>query len=123
MNDKMKTIFKERGIKLTAAREMILDILSKANAPLNYEQIRSKMKTDMDKATFYRNISLFEEANIIQKFESSERKWYFEFLKKTHAHFMCEICHHIICVDVALPDIEGHEIKNIILKGVCKACR
>ncbi|MDR0580326.1 MAG: transcriptional repressor [Campylobacteraceae bacterium] len=124
MKDKIKKLFKDNNIKLTSAREMILDILSKANAPLNYEQIRSKMKIDMDKATFYRNISLFEEANIVQKFESDERKWYFEFLEKAHAHFICERCHSVMCVDFMInPDIEEHSVKNVILKGICKMCK
>jgi Fur family ferric uptake transcriptional regulator len=81
------------------------------------------MKIDMDKATFYRNISLFEEANIIQKFESNERKWYFEFLKKAHAHFICERCHSVICVDFVTPNIKEHSVKNVILKGICKICK
>lgn len=124
MKNKIKKLFKDKNIKLTTAREAILDILSKAKSPLSYEQIRAKMKTDMDKATFYRNISLFEEANIIQKFESDERKWYFEFLKKTHAHFICESCHSVICVDFTIsPDIEEYSVKNVILKGVCKTCK
>jgi Fur family ferric uptake transcriptional regulator len=123
MRNETKKLFKQKEIKFTAAREMILDILSRAKAPLSYEQIRSKMTTDMDKATFYRNISLFEEANIIQKFESSERKWYFELFKKTHAHFVCETCHSVTCVDFTAPCIEEHENKNIILKGICKRCK
>ncbi|MDR0761408.1 MAG: transcriptional repressor [Campylobacteraceae bacterium] len=124
MVSKIKKLFKDKNIKLTTAREMILNILSRANAPLNYEQIRTKMKTDMDKATFYRNISLFEEANIVQKFESDERKWYFELSKKTHAHFVCESCHSVICVDFAVnPNVEEHSVKNVILKGVCKTCK
>jgi Fur family ferric uptake transcriptional regulator len=123
MVSKIKKLFKDNNIKLTTARETILDILSRADTPLNYEQIRSKMKMDMDKTTFYRNISLFEEANIVQKFESDERKWYFEFLKKAHAHFICEHCHSVICVDFVAPDIEEHSVKNVILKGVCKKCK
>ncbi|MDR2100370.1 MAG: transcriptional repressor [Campylobacteraceae bacterium] len=124
MREKTKKLFQDKNIKPTAAREMIFDILSRAKLPLSYEQIRAKMKIEMDKATFYRNVSLFEEANIIQKFESDERKWYFELLKKTHAHFVCESCHSVICVDFTInPNIEGHSVKNIILKGICKSCK
>jgi Fur family ferric uptake transcriptional regulator len=120
----IKKLFKDKNIKFTTAREMILDILSQAKSPLSYEQIRSKMSTDMDKATFYRNISLFEEANIVQKFESDERKWYFEFFKKTHAHFICESCHSVTCIDFEInPDIKEYSVKNIILKGICNICK
>jgi Fur family ferric uptake transcriptional regulator len=124
MKEKIKKLFKEGNIKATQAREMILGILSEAKAPLNYEQIRAEMTIDMDKATFYRNISLFEEAELVQKFEGDERKWYFELSKKAHAHFVCETCHSVICVDFTVnSDIAEHKVKNIVLKGICKDCQ
>ena len=51
------------NIKLTSARKSILDILINSSKPLSYEDIKDKIS--MDKATFYRNITIFEEGNII----------------------------------------------------------
>ncbi|MDR0408281.1 MAG: transcriptional repressor [Campylobacteraceae bacterium] len=124
MRHEIKKLFKDKGIKFTVAREMILDILNEAKSPLSYEQIRAKMGMDIDKTTFYRNISLFEEANIVRKFESSERKWYFEVFEKTHAHFVCDSCHSVKCVDFTVNlSFEEYEIKNVIVKGICKTCK
>ncbi|MDR1975955.1 MAG: transcriptional repressor [Campylobacteraceae bacterium] len=124
MNGKTKKLLQKSGIKPTNAREAIMDILNTVKAPLSYEQIRSLMKSDMDKATFYRNISLFEEAGVVQKFESDERKWYFELLRKSHAHFVCEQCHNIICIDLDIgADIKEHQVKNVVIKGLCKECK
>ncbi|MDR3346684.1 MAG: transcriptional repressor [Campylobacteraceae bacterium] len=124
MKEKIEKLLEKSNIKLTSAREAILDILSKAKSPLNYEQIRSKMQADMDKGTFYRNISLFEGADIVQKLESDDRKWYFELSKKAHAHFICESCHSVICLDFVInPNASGHKVKNVVLKGICKACK
>jgi Fur family ferric uptake transcriptional regulator len=124
MKKQIKKIFEEQNIKFTTAREMILDILSEAKSPLSYEQIRSKMECDIDKATFYRNIALFEEAGLIQKLESDERKSYFELSKKAHAHFVCESCHSVICIDFEFnSNIKDHKVKNVILKGLCKECK
>lgn len=123
MKKKIEKLFKNSGIKLTGAREAMIDILSNAKAPMSYELMRRQLKIDMDKATFYRNISLFEEANMIRKFESDDKKWYFELSKEAHAHFICESCHNVICVDFKInPNIEQHSVKNVILKGVCKTC-
>lgn len=54
------------NIKLTSARKSILDILINSSKPLSYEDIKDKIS--MDKATFYRNITIFEEGNIINSF-------------------------------------------------------
>jgi Fur family ferric uptake transcriptional regulator len=124
MNEKTLTLFQEHDIKPTSARGMIYEILTKAAHPLSGEQIRTQMRDKVDKATFYRNIALFEEAGIVQKFEGDERKWYFELSKKPHAHFVCERCHNVICVNFQIDGAAGgHEIKNIVMRGVCKDCR
>ena len=60
------------NIKLTSARKSILDILINSSKPLSYEDIKDKIS--MDKATFYRNITIFEEENIINSFESNDKK-------------------------------------------------
>lgn len=54
------------NIKLTSARKSILDILINSSKPLSYEDIKDKIS--MDKATFYRNITIFEEENLINSF-------------------------------------------------------
>ncbi len=60
------------NIKLTSARKSILDILINSSKPLSYEDIKDKIS--MDKATFYRNITIFEEENLINSFESNDKK-------------------------------------------------
>ena len=121
MSEHIKALFQEHNINFTTARCSILEVLKKAQHPLNYEQIKEKMSIVMDKATFYRNIAKFEETGMVHKFESDDRKWYFELTSSTHAHFICEQCHQISCINVDLGNIEG-EVKSIVLKGTCKEC-
>lgn len=121
MSELFQNVFKEYALKFTTARASILEVLKEAQCPLNYEQIREKMGVKMDKATFYRNIAKFEELGMVHKFESDDRKWYFELSSTTHAHFICEQCHKITCMDVDLGKVEG-EVTSIVLKGTCKAC-
>ena len=121
MSEQILSLCEEHGIKYTSARASILEVLKEAHHPLNYEQIREKMSQTMDKATFYRNIALFEESGIVHKFEADDRKWYFELSSSTHAHFICEKCHQITCMNVDLGPIEG-EVTSIVLKGKCKEC-
>lgn len=122
MSEQIKAIFDKHDIKLTNARSSILEVLKNSRTPLNYEQIKEKMETTMDKATFYRNIAKFETSGIVHKFESDDRKWYFELSTSIHAHFICEECHQIKCIDVNMGEVEG-DVKSIVLKGICKECK
>jgi len=109
------------NLKLTTARKSILDILVSSTKPLSYEDIKDKIS--MDKATFYRNISKFEEESIIKSFESNDKKRYFEIQKNPHAHFICTICSNITCLkEDSYIKLEGYQVDNIIIKGICPTC-
>jgi len=116
----IEDIIKKRNIKLTTARKELLTILKDASAPLSYEDIKSNIS--MDKATFYRNISKFEEEDILNSFESNDKKRYFEIKDNPHAHFVCIVCNKIECIDTIKVNLPGYEINNIIINGKCNQC-
>ncbi len=119
--DKIINLTDITNIKLTTARKSILEILINSNKPLSYEDMKENIS--MDKATFYRNITIFEEENLISSFESNDKKRYFEIKKTQHSHFICSSCSKVECihekVDFNLPN---YKIENIIIKGICKDC-
>jgi len=113
-------ILKNKKIKLTAARIELLEVLKKAQKPLSYEDI--KVNISMDKATFYRNISKFEEQGIVNSFESNDKKRYFELRLIPHAHFVCIKCKKIECLSDVNLKLEGYIVNNVIVNGQCKEC-
>lgn len=114
-------IVKNKNIKFTPARESILELFSKANTPLSYEDIKAELH--MDKATFYRNMLRFEEEGILNGFESSDKKRYYELGGQEHAHFICSKCHCVECLDETPRfNRKGYRVENIIIHGVCPAC-
>jgi len=113
-------IIKDKNIKLTTARVAILELFKTANKPLSYEDIKKDIA--MDKATFYRNISKFEEKGIINAFESNDRRRYFELNIKPHAHFVCVSCNSVKCIKTIDIDIPNHQINNVIINGKCDIC-
>lgn len=117
----LQELFDNTNLKMTTARVAILELLTQANRPLCYEDIKAKLK--MDKATFYRNILKFEEESIINSFESNDKKRYYEVHKTPHAHFICTSCSKIECVKEQSIQLPGYTIENIIIKGICPACR
>lgn len=119
--DRITNLTNNTNIKLTSARKSILELLINSNKPLSYEDMKDNIS--MDKATFYRNITIFEEENLISSFESNDKKRYFEIKKTQHSHFICSSCSKIECIhkklDFHIPD---YKIENIIIKGICKNC-
>jgi Fur family ferric uptake transcriptional regulator len=118
-----KNILKNSSLKQTKARVNILDILIDTNNPLSYEDMKAKLTVSMDKATFYRNMSILESCEIVNKFESDDKRWYFELKTSIHSHFICKECNSVECmhdIDIDLPS--DYIVDNIIIKGVCKEC-
>jgi len=117
----IEDLVKRKNLKLTTARIEILEKLLRATKPLCYEELKDEIS--MDKATFYRNITKFEEKLIINSFESNDKKRYFEVNQLQHPHFICSRCNKIECIKEPLNfNLAGYTIENIILKGICKEC-
>ena len=116
----MKTT-KEKKLKLTSARQELLDIFEDEKRPISFEDVKDKIS--MDKATFYRNVSKFEKESIINSFESNDKKRYYEMQETPHAHFICNGCNAIECLQNVEPiALEGYLINAMIFKGLCKSC-
>lgn len=117
----IEEITNENNIKLTSARKVILEILINSEKPLSYEDIKNELS--MDKATFYRNITKFEEGNMINSFESNDKKRYFEIQKTKHSHFICTLCSSIECIHEKLDlNLKDYQVDNIVIKGICPKC-
>jgi len=117
----IKNIIEEKNLKVTSARKELLKILSAEKKPISFDDIKDKIS--MDKATFYRNILKFESESIVNSFESNDKKRYYEIQEFPHAHFICNSCNKIECLQNAQPiKIEGYTITDMIFKGTCQAC-
>ena len=117
----IKELLLDKKLKLTSARKELLEIFSTAKKPLSYEELKGSLS--MDKATFYRNITRFEDESIINCFESNDKKRYYEIQKKPHSHFICNLCNSIECMKTTNKTyMDGYIIKDVIYKGICKVC-
>lgn len=117
----IENIIEEKKLKLTSARRELLEILVHEDKPVSFEDIKSQIS--MDKATFYRNVSIFEKESIVNSFESNDKKKYYELQEIPHAHFICNVCNVIECLKNVEPvKLEGYVIQDMIFKGTCKKC-
>lgn len=114
-------MIEDKNLKVTSARKELLEIFSLERKPLSFEDIKDKIT--MDKATFYRNIAKFESESIVNSFESNGRKRYYEMQEFPHAHFICNHCNTIECLEHTQPHkLDGYKITDMIFKGICKNC-
>ena len=117
----LEELTKNSRIKLTQARKEILKALVEAGRPLSYYDLKEHIT--MDKATFYRNVSIFEEEHIIFSFESHDKKRYFEIAKVPHGHFICNACNSVECLYAPMDlGLEGYGVESIVINGLCPLC-
>lgn len=112
---------KDKGLKVTTPRLNIINMLDKCDKPICYNDIKDTIS--MDKATFYRTMSSFEETNIVTVIDSGDSKKYYELNKVPHSHFSCTKCHTIKCLpNNYLIKIDGCEIESVTIHGKCENC-
>ena len=117
----IEKIIEQKNLKLTSARRELLELFISESSPVSFEDVKHKIT--MDKATFYRNVLIFEKEGIVNSFESNDKKRYYEFQKSPHAHFICNVCNKIECItDIESISIPGYKIVDMIFKGDCKNC-
>lgn len=132
-NTTIDDLLHERGLKKTKLRTKLLLQFLNAKHALSYLDIREQMGPSVDKSTLYRNLSAFEDAGLLHKINdhSGLSKYAFGTAKAHnhgHAHFVCEKCETVFCVDsgvdaqIQVP--EGFTTKNVqtIITGVCADC-
>ena len=129
-------LLRERGLKKTAQRIMIINILQKKGIALTENDIKSEMGELYDRITFYRTIQTLLNANIIHRITVDNIVVKYALNdhnhsghEKSHNHFFCKKCHAVTCLeDIPAPGYklpEGYEEEEceILIKGICANCR
>jgi Fur family ferric uptake transcriptional regulator len=122
--------------RVTAARWWALAILREAKQPLTPDELFAATTAATPKApdrvTVYRALDWLVEQGIAQRIAGGERAWRFEIRSSDehrHAHFHCDRCGQILCLEdvpaapsPALP--AGFELDRaeLVLHGACADC-
>ena len=127
---------KEKGLKLTPQRRMILDIIHDSAGHLTAEEIIEYVQTKVpgvNKSTIYRTLELLEGLGCVFKSESGGRFIYHHAEGGHHHHLVCHSCgKNIDCDENILTPLSqeldrkyGFQIdfKHMILSGLCRHCR
>ncbi len=129
------SVIKQKGLKLTPQRRLILDILHKSSSHISAEDIIREVQKEMpgvNKTTIYRTLDLLEGIDCVYKSGVDGRYVYHHAEYGHHHHLMCSSCGKIIdCaediflpVEILLNKKYGFQcdLKHMIIKGLCSDC-
>lgn len=100
--DELRKIVKQKGLKYTEQREVVLNILIRAEGHLTAEEVYNLIKTkkpdsNIGIATVYRALGFLEEINLITSITfGTDGKKYESNTKEHHDHLICTSCGKIV---------------------------
>jgi Fur family ferric uptake transcriptional regulator len=90
---------KQRGVRLTRQREILLDLIDESGQHLDAEQLYQLAKEKdpkLNRVTVYRTLKLLKEGGLVDELDlmhvSGEQHYYETRLKAEHAHIICLRC-------------------------------
>jgi len=127
---------KEKGLKLTLQRRLILDIIHETEAHLTAEEIIAHVQARMPevhKSTIYRTLELLEGAGCVFKSELGDHSIYHHAEEGHHHHLVCSRCGKTIecdedlftSVEESLAEKYGFRVdfNHLVMSGLCEECR
>lgn len=134
--DKLQKLLRSRKYSLTAARRAVFSALGDSKGPLSMHDLIAVCSPEIDRASVYRTVSLFEELGVVQRLQIG---WKYKLelsdeFSHHHHHVSCAKCGRTVATDDdavleerirALAIARGftattHQLEIL---GVCEDCR
>jgi Fur family ferric uptake transcriptional regulator len=128
---------RDRGLRLTPQREMILSVMHEVEGLATAEEIYAQVQTlasAVDISTVYRTLDLLQEMDIVACVDPGDGQHRYELLglHGPHIHLICESCGKVTGIDLqeAQPLAERLQAKHgfvadldhLSIPGLCEAC-
>jgi Fur family transcriptional regulator, ferric uptake regulator len=133
-----RKILREAGMRCTAARLWVMQMLTDSKSPLSHAQVADVLSPKgFDRATIYRNLIELADAGLVSRIELGDHVWRFELKRPNHLgatehpHFVCIDCGTVTCmpeVSFQLPKATESSpdtqlnVTEVLLKGHCGHC-
>lgn len=133
-----RSALKERGLRVTKQRELVLATLHEAAQPETAEQIYrevSALDPGVDLSTVYRTLALLQELRLVSGVESADGESRFELVSihGPHLHLLCQSCGRVegVAPSEAREFVDkmrsafGFEVQveQMVVPGLCQDCR
>ncbi|NMG67752.1 transcriptional repressor [Azoarcus indigens] len=132
-----RALIAARGGRVTRTRVAVLEILQASDHPMSHDELAAELAAaDIahDRVTLYRALDWLVEQALARRIAGSgnDRAWRFELLRADghrHAHFHCDRCGQVICLEglepavaVALPAGFQLDRAELVIHGACPDC-
>jgi Fur family ferric uptake transcriptional regulator len=114
--DAAVTALRERGLRVSAARRLVLEVLYGAEGPLPAERIAEGLEGRIprsDLASVYRNLETLEEIGLVRHVHLGHGPGLYALAAPEHEYLVCESCHAVR--SVAKEELDG--IRGQVLDG------
>lgn len=131
--DQVRQILSGNGYSMTRPRMAVFEVMAAHDQPITVAAL-SKQIFDVDRASIYRTVGLYEELGILHRvwtgFKSKVELS--ETFSPHHHHFSCNSCGVIVALDSELLEDSLHQLESannfrltqhtVELRGICGAC-
>lgn len=124
-----------RGGRVTRTRIAVLEILQRSPRSLNHDDIAATLADNgmpHDRVTLYRTLDWLVDQRLAHRVIGSDRARRFKAggeSSSQHAHFHCDRCGHVLCLESIKPDERfdlpaGYrpERAELVFHGTCAEC-
>jgi len=136
MNSDAEQLLKEKNIKITANRILVLDVFFKNTHSLSLADIERVLPW-ADRASIFRTLKTFEEKALLHTIKDDDKSIKYALCSnacqinhhRIHPHFHCDVCGNTVCLtDYDIPIIQlpnNFQANNysLIINGICDHCQ
>lgn len=133
--DEAEAILRERGLRASAARRLVLETLFAAREPLPAERVAEGVMGSVprsDLASVYRNLERLQEVGLVRHMHLGHGPGLYVLAGSAQEYLVCESCDALLAVDpsqldgvrAAIHDAFGYEASfgHFPIVGRCPAC-
>jgi len=98
-NEGIKASLKQRGVRLTRQREILLELIDKSGQHLDAEQLyllAKQVDPKLNRVTVYRTLKMLKEGGLVDELDLmhvvGDQHYYETRMKGEHAHIVCLRC-------------------------------
>lgn len=124
-----------RGGRVTRTRTAVLEVLFEAGRPLTHDEVSHALGqrgVAHDRVTLYRTLDWLVGRSLAHKVSGPDRAWRFNAARDEshgHAHFHCDRCGTVFCLESLQPAIAATlpsgfrlDYAELTFHGTCPAC-
>jgi Fur family ferric uptake transcriptional regulator len=130
-----EALIRQRGKRATPARAQVLGVLLAAHQPLSHHEVEQALigHKRVDRVTVYRVLEWLVGEGLAHRIAGDDRVWRYKAqadgAASGHAHFKCERCGAIFCLDntstayaLMLPPGYRSRTVELTIRGLCAGC-